>query len=88
VPNSGGDYAFFRPDDTAVFDARYRRWKFDDGTSCTEMQSKGFLLGREPGTMDRLRQLGAAWRRAACRMRRGLPARAADFRDEQRGRVT
>ena len=23
VPNSGGDYAYFRPDDTAVFDARY-----------------------------------------------------------------
>ena len=23
VPNSGGDYALFRPDDTAAFDARY-----------------------------------------------------------------
>jgi hypothetical protein len=53
VPNSGGDYAFFRPDDTAVFDARYML-EVDDGT-LIYMQNKGFLWGREPGTMERLR---------------------------------
>lgn len=53
VPNSGGDYAHFRPDDTAVFDARYLL-ETDDGHTIY-MQNKGFLWGREPGTMDRLR---------------------------------
>ena len=31
IPNSGGDYAHFREDDTAVFDARYML-EVDDGT--------------------------------------------------------
>lgn len=54
VPNSGGDYALFRPDDTACFDARYMLEE-EDGT-LIYMQNKGFLWGREPGVMDRLRQ--------------------------------
>lgn len=53
VPGSGGDYAHFRPDDTAVFDARYLL-ETDDGHTIY-MQNRGFLWGREPGTMDRLR---------------------------------
>ncbi|WP_320076659.1 DUF3237 domain-containing protein [Novosphingobium ovatum] len=54
VPNSGGDYAHFRPDDTACFDARYVL-EVDDGT-LIYMQNKGFLWGRTPGVMDRLRE--------------------------------
>jgi len=53
VPNSGGDYAYFRPDDTAVFDARYMLEE-DDG-SLILVQNRGFLWGREPGAMARLR---------------------------------
>ena len=54
VPNSGGDYAHFRPDDTAVFDARYML-ETDDGVTIY-MQNKGYLWGREPDTMARLRK--------------------------------
>ena len=54
VPNSGGDYAHFRPDDTAVFDARYLL-ETDDGVSIY-MQNRGFLWGREPATMAKLRK--------------------------------
>jgi hypothetical protein len=54
VPHSGGDYAHFRPDDTAVFDARYLL-ESDDGVTIY-MQNKGFLWGREPETMARLRK--------------------------------
>jgi hypothetical protein len=53
VPNSGGDYAYFRPDDTAVFDARYMLEE-DDGTLIL-IHNKGFLWGRQPDTMARLR---------------------------------
>ena len=53
VPNSGGDYAYFRPDDTAVFDARYLLEE-DDGTLIL-LNNKGFLWGRKPDTMSRLR---------------------------------
>jgi hypothetical protein len=53
VPNSGGDYAFFRPDDTAVFDARYMLEE-DDGTLIL-IQNRGFLWGRHPDTMAKLR---------------------------------
>jgi len=53
VPNSGGDYARFRADDTAVFDARYLL-EVDDGT-LIYMQNRGFLWGRAPDTMARLR---------------------------------
>lgn len=54
VPNSGGDYAHFRDDDTAVFDARYLL-EVDDGT-IIYMQNKGYLWGREPDTMAKLRK--------------------------------
>lgn len=53
VPNSGGDYAHFRDDDTAVFDARYLL-EVDDGT-LIYMQNKGYLWGRKPDAMARLR---------------------------------
>lgn len=54
VPNSGGDYAHFRPDDSAAtFDARYML-ESDDGVTIY-MQNRGYLWGREPGTMERLR---------------------------------
>ena len=53
VPNSGGDYAYFRPDDTAVFDARYMLEE-DDGTLIL-LNNRGFLWGRKPDTMERLR---------------------------------
>jgi Protein of unknown function (DUF3237) len=53
VPNSGGDYAYFRPDDVAVFDARYMLEE-DDGTLIL-LNNRGFLWGRKPDTMQRLR---------------------------------
>jgi len=54
TPNSGGDYAHFRPDDTAILDARYML-EVDDGTLIL-MHNKGFLWGRKPDAMTRLRQ--------------------------------
>ena len=54
VPNSGGDYAYFRPDDTAVFDARYMLEE-EDGTLIL-MRNRGYLWGRQDDTMARLRQ--------------------------------
>jgi hypothetical protein len=54
VPSSGGDYALFRPDDIAVFDARYMLEE-DDGTLIM-LYNKGFLWGRTPDVMDRLRK--------------------------------
>jgi hypothetical protein len=53
VPHSGGDYAYFRPDDVAVFDARYMLEE-DDGTLIL-LNNRGFLWGRKPDTMQRLR---------------------------------
>ena len=53
IPGSGGDYAYFRPDDVAVFDARYLLEE-DDGTIIL-LNNKGFLWGRKPDTMARLR---------------------------------
>lgn len=53
VPGSGGDYAYFRPDDVAVFDARYMLEE-DDGTLIL-LHNKGFLWGRKPDTMERIR---------------------------------
>ncbi len=53
VPRSGGDYAYFRPDDVACFDARYML-KEDDGTLIL-MRNAGFLWGRTPDVMGRLR---------------------------------
>ena len=54
VPNSGGDYAYFRPDDTAVLDARYMLQE-DDGTLIM-LNNKGYLWGRQPDAMARLRK--------------------------------
>jgi len=53
VPGSGGDYAYFRPDDVAVFDARYMLQE-EDGTLIL-LNNRGFLWGRKPETMQRLR---------------------------------
>jgi hypothetical protein len=53
VPGSGGDYAYFRPDDVAVFDARYMLEE-EDGTLIL-LNNRGFLWGRQPDTMERLR---------------------------------
>ena len=53
VPNSGGDYAYFRPDDTAAFDARYMLEE-EDGTLIL-LRNRGFLWGRHPGAMQQLR---------------------------------
>ncbi|MEZ5891868.1 MAG: DUF3237 domain-containing protein [Parvularculaceae bacterium] len=54
VPNSGGDYAYFTPDDKAMFDARYMLEE-DDGTLIL-INNRGYLWGRKPDTMQRLRQ--------------------------------
>jgi hypothetical protein len=53
VPHSGGDYAYFRPDDVAVFDARYMLEE-EDGTLIL-LNNRGFLWGRKADTMQRLR---------------------------------
>ena len=46
--------AYFRPDDTAVFDARYMLEE-DDGTLIL-VNNRGFLWGRTPDVMGRLRK--------------------------------
>jgi len=53
IPGSGGDYAYFRPDDVACFDARYLLEE-EDGTVIL-LENKGHLWGRKPDTMQRLR---------------------------------
>lgn len=53
VPHSGGDYAYFRPDDVAMLDARYMLEE-EDGTLIL-LNNKGFLWGRKPDTMEKLR---------------------------------
>ncbi|HKV03727.1 MAG TPA: DUF3237 domain-containing protein [Candidatus Acidoferrales bacterium] len=58
VPNSGGDYALFRPDDTAAFDARYMLQE-DDGTLIM-LHNRGYLWGYEDDTMKRLREMAFA----------------------------
>jgi hypothetical protein len=55
VPNSGGDYALFRPDGVLAFDARYMLQE-DDGTLIL-LYNKGYLWGRDPDTMQRLREM-------------------------------
>ena len=55
VPGSGGDYALFRPDGVLAFDARYMLQE-DDGTLIL-LHNKGYLWGREPDTMQRLREM-------------------------------
>jgi hypothetical protein len=58
VPNSGGDYALFRPDDTAAFDARYMLEE-DDGTLIL-VRNRGYLWGYGDDTMRRLREMAFA----------------------------
>jgi Protein of unknown function (DUF3237) len=58
VPNSGGDYALFRPDDTAAFDARYMLEE-DDGTLIL-VHNRGYLWGYADDTMRRLREMAFA----------------------------
>jgi hypothetical protein len=58
VPNSGGDYALFRPDGVLAFDARYMLQE-DDGTLIL-LNNKGYLWGRKPDTMQRLREMAFA----------------------------
>ena len=55
VPNSGGDYALFRPDDVVSFDARYML-EADDGALIL-MRNRGYLWGRNPDTMQKLRDM-------------------------------
>lgn len=55
VPNSGGDYALFRPDGVLGFDARYML-QADDGTLIL-LHNRGYLWGRQPDTMDKLRAM-------------------------------
>lgn len=54
IPNSGGDWAEFRQDGTLAFDARYMLQE-DDGTLIL-IRNKGFLWGRKPDTIDRIRE--------------------------------
>jgi len=58
VPNSGGDYALFRPDGVLAFDARYMLQE-DDGTLIL-LHNRGYLWGRQPDTMQRLRDMAFA----------------------------
>lgn len=53
VPNSGGDYALFRPDDVLSFDARYMLQE-NDGTLIM-IHNKGYLWGRYADTMTKIR---------------------------------
>jgi hypothetical protein len=53
VPNSGGDYSLFRPDDVLSFDARYMLEE-DDGTLIL-LHNRGYLWGRQPDTMAKIR---------------------------------
>lgn len=53
VPNSGGDYALFRPDGVLSFDARYMLEE-NDGTLIM-LHNKGYLWGRYPDTMEKIR---------------------------------
>ena len=81
MPNSGGDYAYFRPDDTAVFDARYMLEE-EDGTLIL-LRNRGFLWGRQPDTMQRLRDWAFGGGRAGA-ARGILSARPAELRDAGR----
>ena len=53
VPGSGGDYAYWRGDDVSALDARYLLEE-EDGTAIM-LQNRGFLWGRKPNTIERLR---------------------------------
>ncbi len=53
VPNSGGDYALFRPDDTVELNGRYML-EADDGT-LIYMQNRGYLWGRYKDSMKKIK---------------------------------
>ncbi len=53
LPDSGGDWAMFRPDGTLSFDARYMIEE-NDG-SLILIHNRGFLWGKHPDTMDKIR---------------------------------
>ncbi|MGA3295146.1 MAG: DUF3237 domain-containing protein [Candidatus Acidiferrales bacterium] len=55
VPDSGGDYALFRPDGTVSFDARYMLQE-DDGTLIL-LTNRGYLWGYQDDTMQRIREM-------------------------------
>jgi hypothetical protein len=52
VPDSGGDWALFRPDDVLAFDARYMLEE-DDGTLIL-LRNNGYLWGRYPDTIAKI----------------------------------
>jgi hypothetical protein len=52
--NTGGDYALFRPDGVLSFDARYML-ETDDGALIL-MHNRGYLWGRRPDVMPRIRE--------------------------------
>ena len=54
VPGSGGDWALFRPDGVLATDARYML-SADDGTLIL-MHNRGYLWGRSPDVMPRMRR--------------------------------
>jgi hypothetical protein len=58
VPNSGGDYSLFRPDGVLAFDARYMLEE-NDGTLIL-LYNRGYLWGRKPDTIERLRAMAFA----------------------------
>jgi len=53
LPDSGGDWALFRPDDVLSFDARYML-QADDGTLIL-LRNNGYLWGRSQDTMVKIR---------------------------------
>jgi len=52
MPDSGGDWALFRPDDVLAFDARYMLEE-DDGTLIL-LRNNGYLWGRYPDTIAKI----------------------------------
>ncbi len=52
VPDSGGDWALFRPDDVLAFDARYMLEE-NDGTLIL-LRNNGYLWGRFPDTIAKI----------------------------------
>lgn len=52
IPNSGGDYAMFRPDGVVSFDAVYTL-EADDGAAIL-MRNRGYLWARRPEVMERI----------------------------------
>jgi len=52
LPDSGGDWALFRPDGVLAFDARYMLQE-DDGTLIL-LRNNGYLWGRHPDTITKI----------------------------------